>query len=162
MKPKVTSGLKNLRVLKTTKSSFVNFINDEFRSLPDQQDRIFSTVVQSSWEYLKTDNVDFDKAFKIIQQIILTTFAGEPVNGTHSSSVQHTLYLANREVLDTFPQIQWVEMEMPNKHYFDIDFSKFAKAVGETDPAIDVYLPASDPAGNIYAKLDRSSSKSKL
>lgn len=37
----VISGIKNLRVLKTTNSSFVNFINDEFRTLPDQPDRIF-------------------------------------------------------------------------------------------------------------------------
>lgn len=39
--PVVISGIKNLRVLKTTNSSFVNFINDEFRTLPDQPDRIF-------------------------------------------------------------------------------------------------------------------------
>lgn len=54
-------------------------------------------------------------------------------------------------------------MEMPNKHYFDIDFSKFSKAIGDAaDPAIDVYLPATDPAGNIYCKMDRKSMKSKL
>lgn len=39
--PTVMSGLKELRVLKTTKSSFVNFIDDEYRSLPDMEDRVF-------------------------------------------------------------------------------------------------------------------------
>ena len=43
--PKVTAGLKGLRLLKTTKSGFVNFVNDGYRSLPDQEDRIVSTVV---------------------------------------------------------------------------------------------------------------------
>lgn len=39
--PTVISGLNNLRVLKTTQSAFVNFVDDEYRSLPDMHDRIF-------------------------------------------------------------------------------------------------------------------------
>ena len=34
--PEVTSGLKNLRVLKTRQSSFADFVDDEYRTLPDQ------------------------------------------------------------------------------------------------------------------------------
>lgn len=30
-----------MRVLKTTQSSFENFISDEYRSLPDTADRVF-------------------------------------------------------------------------------------------------------------------------
>lgn len=41
MKPTIISGLKNLRVLKTTRSSFVDFVDDEYRSLPDMEDRLF-------------------------------------------------------------------------------------------------------------------------
>jgi urate oxidase len=37
----VVSGLNDLRILKTTQSSFINFVDDEYRSLPDQHDRIF-------------------------------------------------------------------------------------------------------------------------
>lgn len=103
--PIIKSGITGLRVLKTTKSSFVNFINDEFRSLADQKDRIFSTIVRSRWQYNVSEGVDFDKVSKIIKQIILTCFAGEPINGIESPSVQHTLYLANKEVLDNIPQV---------------------------------------------------------
>ena len=42
--PKITAGLTGLRLLKTTKSGFVNFVQDGYRSLPDQEDRIFSTI----------------------------------------------------------------------------------------------------------------------
>lgn len=103
--PTITSGLNGLRVLKTTKSSFVNFIDDEFRSLPDQTDRIFSTIVRATWRYKIIEGVDFDKVVKTIKQIILTCFAGEPINGIDSPSVQHTLYLANKESLDNIPQV---------------------------------------------------------
>ena len=36
-------------MLKTTKSGFVNFIQDGYRSLPDQVDRIFSTIGKRSF-----------------------------------------------------------------------------------------------------------------
>lgn len=39
--PMLTSGIKDLRVIKTAHSSFVNFIDDEYRTLADQPDRIF-------------------------------------------------------------------------------------------------------------------------
>lgn len=117
--PIIRTGLTGLRVLKTTKSSFVNFINDEFRSLPDQKDRIFSTIVRAEWQYNVTGGLDFDKVPKMIQQIILTCFAGEPINGVESPSVQHTLFLANKEALDTIPQVSF-ERFLP-------DFKKFFK-----------------------------------
>lgn len=39
--PTIISGIKGMRMLKTTQSSFVNFVDDEYRTLPDMQDRIF-------------------------------------------------------------------------------------------------------------------------
>lgn len=78
----IESGIKDLRVLKTTQSSFTNFVNDEYRSynsssqsnviilillcdegsLPDAEDRVFSTVVACTWQY-STNNVNFCKAW---------------------------------------------------------------------------------------------------
>ena len=37
--PEVTAGLRGLRLLKTTKSAFVDFVKDAYRSLPDMEDR---------------------------------------------------------------------------------------------------------------------------
>ncbi|XP_055595864.1 uricase [Uranotaenia lowii] len=160
--PTVISGLRELRVLKTTQSAFVNFVNDEYRSLPDQHDRIFSTIVQSSWQYSTVNNVDFDFAWNKVKQSILNTFAGDPEKGIFSPSVQNTLYLAEQLVLDSIPEISCIEMTMPNKHYFNFDFGKFPKVVGQLKEET-VFLPVDKPAGVIYAQLDRKSvTKSKL
>ena len=35
---------RDLTVIKTTQSAFVNFVADEYRTLPDAEDRIFSTI----------------------------------------------------------------------------------------------------------------------
>ncbi|XP_058453819.1 uricase [Malaya genurostris] len=162
--PTVISGLTDLRVLKTTQSAFVNFVDDEYRSLPDQHDRIFSTVVRSSWQYSTVQDVDFDFCWNKVKHCILDNFAGETVKGIFSPSVQNTLYLAEKQVLQSIPEISSIDMTMPNKHYFSFDFSKFPKVInGDELKEETVFLPVDKPAGIIYAQLDRKSTmKSKL
>lgn len=156
--PTVTSGIKQLHVLKTTQSSFVNFVNDEYRTLPDQADRIFSTIVDCNWEYRKVPDIDYDKSFDLVKHCILRNFAGDLDHGTPSPSVQNTLYMAEKEALENVPSINSIEMTMPNKHYINFDFSQL-KGVEEGDVNDTVFLPLVKPSGVIYGKLDRKSSK---
>lgn len=159
-KQTVISGIRGLRVLKTTQSSFVNFVNDEFRSLPDQYDRIFSTVVDCSWEYSHTNNVKFCQAWDTIKNIIIKKFAGDPNVGTSSPSVQHTLYLTEKEVLDAIPEVSVISMTMPNKHYFNFDTKPFQSVVpGDNN---EVFIPVDKPHGTIYAQLARKDLNSHL
>ncbi|XP_055639743.1 uricase [Toxorhynchites rutilus septentrionalis] len=162
--PTVISGLSDLRVLKTTQSAFVNFVNDEYRTLPDQHDRLFSTVIRSTWQYSTVDGVDFDYCWNKVKHCILNTFAGETEKGIFSPSVQNTLYLAEKLALESIPEISSIDMTMPNKHYFNFDFSKFPKLVNGAElKQENVFLPVDKPSGIIYAQLDRKSPvKSKL
>ena len=61
--PQIRSGVKDMKVMKTTKSSFVNFVRDEFRSLPDAPDRVFITVVDCQWDYGAGTCLDYDKTW---------------------------------------------------------------------------------------------------
>ena len=159
--PLVQTTLNGLRLLKTTKSSFVNFHTDDYRSLPDAQDRIFSTVVRTTWTYGGCPrNVDFDGTADKIKRILLDNFAGEYPNGTMSPSVQNTLYLSGKEALDKIPAIARIELEMPNAHYLTADFSKFPRLV--QGPNLEVFVPTDKPAGNIFVEMTRNGAKSKL
>lgn len=57
-------------------------------------------------------------------------------------------------------QICSIEMQMPNKHYFDLDLSKFSKVIQGQNK--EVYLPIDKPSGIIYARLNRKDFSSKL
>lgn len=103
--PKIRGGLKGLRVLKTTQSSFIDFIQDDYRTLPDANDRIFSTVVSASWDFSTAKDVDFDRVWTTVKNCILENFSGPPSTGISSPSVQNTLYLAERCVLDKIDQV---------------------------------------------------------
>ncbi|XP_063245215.1 uricase [Bacillus rossius redtenbacheri] len=152
--PRIEGGLKNLRVLKTTQSAFTDFVQDEYRTLPDANDRIFSTVVSATWEYSTATGVDFDHVWDVVKECVLDRFAGPPDEGIFSPSVQNTLYLTEKMILDQVPQIRRVEMQMPNKHYFTLDMSKFPAGLvrGENK---EVYEPVDKPSGIIHAALVR-------
>jgi len=91
-----------------------------------------------------------------VKDCVLDAFAGSPETGVFSPSVQNTLYLAQKKVLEMIPQMSRIEVQLPNKHYYPIDFSKFSRLqLSAKDP--EVFLPCDHPAGNIYAILGRKS-----
>lgn len=156
--PSITSGLKDLRILKSTQSSFVNFVDDEYRSLGDFQDRIFSTVVDCSWEYNSNNpHIDFCRIWKAIQLSIFKNFAGDLDVGVPSPSVQYTIYVTEKDVLKCIKEVKSISMTLPNKHYVGFDFSKFEKIVRNDEET--VFVPLDKPSGCIYAKLDRRMNK---
>ncbi|XP_068238021.1 uricase [Palaemon carinicauda] len=155
----LTTGLTGMRVLKTTQSAFTNFVDDEFRSLPDMKDRIFSTVITVNWQYNTVDGVDFGKIWSHIYKLVIDKFAGNPDTGIFSPSVQNTIYILQKAALDEIPEVSKIDVTMPNKHYYTVDLSKFPE-VGSKENN-EVFLPIDKPAGNITAILGRKV-KSKL
>jgi len=151
----VTSSLTGLRVLKTTQSSFENFVRDDYTTLPETGDRIFSTVVDASWVYSTHEGVDFNGAWNKVKEAILDNFAGNVHTGIASPSVQNTLYLAEQTVLDNVRQISKIMMVMPNKHYFNVDFTKFPAVLTAGDQSIEVFQAVDKPSGLIRAELSR-------
>ena len=163
--PVVSSGIRNLRVLKTTQSAFVKFVDDEYRTLPDAEDRLFSTIVTADWTYNNIRTVDFDEAFNIVRETVLEVFAGPADTGIFSPSVQNSQHLTQKQILEKVPQIESVSIEMPNVHYFGFDFSKFKRIPGLTGTnsgSGEVYNPVDKPSGHITSTLSRQSLKAKL
>ena len=95
-----------------------------------------------------------------VRDVILRVFAGNPDTGLLSVSVQETMYLAEKDCLKLIPQIKWVQMKMPNKHYFSIDLSKFPK-VGSAENK-EVFLPVDKPSGMIEGTLGRNNLRARL
>uniref|UniRef100_A0A3Q2CAL4 Uricase n=1 Tax=Cyprinodon variegatus TaxID=28743 RepID=A0A3Q2CAL4_CYPVA len=56
--PVVHSGVKDMKVLKTTQSGFEGFLRDRFTTLQETKDRVFCTTVYSRWRYNKVQDVE--------------------------------------------------------------------------------------------------------
>jgi len=68
--------------------------------------------------------------------------------------------LRGNKIFNILLQIRSIEMQMPNKHYFDVDFSKFSKVIQGQNK--EVYLPIDKPSGIIYARLNRKNLSAKI
>ncbi|KAJ3029061.1 hypothetical protein HK097_005855 [Rhizophlyctis rosea] len=155
----LTSGLKDLYVLKTTGSSFENFHKCENTTLPEMADRIFSTNIDATWSYgplIETvgsgkshyEGLNFDKFFAGVKQMTLDIFANHD-----SPSVQNTLYRIGDTVLKCFREVAEVSFVLPNKHAFLYDLERFGLP-NKGDEA-EVFYPVADPSGYISATITR-------
>lgn len=61
--------------------------------------------MSSCWEYSNIDNLDFDKTWNTVKEIILRNFAGDVVEGKASPSVQNTIYLSQQDILKEIDQV---------------------------------------------------------
>ncbi|XP_029004723.1 uricase [Betta splendens] len=148
--PVVHSGLKNMKVLKTTQSGFEGFLKDSFTTLQETSDRLFCTSVYSRWRYNRTQDVDFDAAWSCVKETIVEKFAGPYDRGEFSPSVQKTLYEAQVLALNRIPEMDEIEIVMPNEHYFTIDMTKMGLINKD-----EVLLPLDNPSGNITGTVRR-------
>jgi urate oxidase len=142
--PSVRSGLENLVIMKTAGSEFAGFIRDSLTTLPETADRLFATSVRARWNY-SSPNLPFPALRSRTRELLLSAFAAHT-----SKSVQHTLYAMGESVLAGVPEIDDIELTMPNKHYLLADLSRF----GQDNPN-EIFVPIDEPHGTIEARLRR-------
>lgn len=71
-------------------------------------DRIFSTIVMATWDFSTATGVDFDNVWYTVKDCIMKNFAGPPDTGIYSPSVQNTLYLTEKSILDKVKQVSMI------------------------------------------------------
>ncbi|BBN20055.1 urate oxidase [Marchantia polymorpha subsp. ruderalis] len=146
---KVTAGISDLSLLKTTKSGFEGFVRDKNTLLPETRERMMASSIRSVWSYSKTP-LDYNETHAKVKNILLSTFFGPSRGGVYSPSVQNTLYLMAKEVLLRVPEIESVYLNMPNIHFLPVNMPSIGIQFKD-----DVYLPTDEPHGSIEATLQR-------
>jgi urate oxidase len=140
----VWSGLDHLVIMKTAGSEFAGFVKDSLTTLPEAADRLFGTAARARWKYVSAD-ASFTDLRHAIREVLLGVFAAHT-----SKSVQHTLYAMGSAVLEQIPEVEDIELTMPNKHCLLVDLSRF----GQDNPN-EVFVPVDEPHGYIEARLRR-------
>jgi urate oxidase len=140
----LSAGISDLLILKTTDSGFENYIKDEYTTLKETDDRIFSTECDIIWQYATIPS-DPAHLYEAIKDNLLHTFA------THKSlSVQHTLYAMGEEVLKNYKEIKEITLKMPNKHHIPFNLRQFGM-----DNNNEIFIATDEPYGYITGTLTR-------
>ena len=140
----VTSGIRDLLILKTTGSAFKGYIKDKYTTLKETDDRILATNAEIHWLYA-TPTVDFEACYLKIRETLLETFAGH-----QSLSVQHTLYAMGEAALKACSEISEISLTMPNKHCLLVDLPAFGM-----ENKNEIFVPTSEPHGLISGTIRR-------
>ena len=144
----VVSGVRDMAIMKTTGSGFVDYVQDEFTTLAPTTDRIFATRLRAAWRFGNAVTVvetDFEAAARAIRSALVRVFAG-----TYSYSVQDSMYRMGEAALAAVPGISEITLAMPNVHYLPIDLSAFGRDAGGR-----LFLPTDEPNGQIEATMRR-------
>jgi len=140
----VTSGIKDLLILKTTDSAFENYIRDQYTTLKEASDRIFGTLCEISWDYVSSE-ADFTFLYNNIRSCLLKTFSEHK-----SLSVQHTLYAMGEDVLKTFDEVREITLKMPNKHHILANLELFGM-----ENKNEIFMATDEPYGYITGTIVR-------
>ena len=144
----VEAGIADLTVMKTAKSAFSGFPRDEFTTLPETDDRLLATRVTATWRYDSSAvalAVDFDALFNAISGTLLDVFAEH-----HSASVQASIWIIGRAILERHPEVAEVSMTLPNLHHWLADLSRFGLPNDR-----EIFIPTTEPFGLIQATVRR-------
>jgi urate oxidase len=141
---RVGAGVRDLVILKSSKSAFTGFLRDEYTTLPDVSDRLLATALTATWHYRAAD-IDFNLTWRAVRRTLLETFAEHD-----SRSVQHTLYAMAQAVLDNVDTVTAVHLVMPNKHHLPFDLSRLGLPNRN-----EIFVPTDEPYGLIEATVVR-------
>ncbi|KAF9526336.1 uricase [Crepidotus variabilis] len=171
---KVTAGVKDLLVLKSTGSAFEKFYRDEFTTLVEVNDRIFSTSIDLTYTFAPISIKPPSDERKL--DFILPVHKGE--NGyagsvwdlevparalaatldifatDESASVQATLFKMAQRVIAENALVDHVSYSLPNKHYVPVDM-RYIGTDNLTPEKAEVFTPLAAPSGLITATVSR-------
>jgi urate oxidase len=141
----IEAGIEDLVAMKTTRSGFSGFPRDRYTTLPETDDRLMATKITAIWRYGAPD-LDFDATFDAVKQTLLEVFADHD-----SPSVQTSIWIMAKAILERHEAVEEVRMVLPNLHHWLADLSPF----GMTNDA-EVYVSTTEPHGLIEATIRRS------
>ena len=140
----VEAGVEDLVVMKTRRSSFSGFPRDRYTTLPDTDDRLMATKLTAIWRYGSPD-LDADATFEAVRTTLLEVFAEHD-----SPSVQGSIWIMGRAILERHDEVDMVRMVLPNLHHWLVDLSPFG-----LDNDREIYTPTTEPHGLIEATVRR-------
>ena len=140
----IGAGVRDLVILKSSRSGFAGFLRDAYTTLPDVADRILATALTATWHY-RTSDLDFNLTWRAVRNTLLEAF------GEHDSrSVQHTLHAMGRAVVDNVDAVTAIRLVMPNKHHLPVDLTPLG-----LQNRNEIFVPTDEPYGLIEATVMR-------
>ena len=141
------SGIAGYTFMKSTQSGWVDYVMDEYTTLPPTRDRISATAMDASWTWLAAP-ASYPEANARILATMLEVFGT-----TYSHGVQDSLYRMCEAALAAVPELGTISMACPNKHYLPMNLDGFGLSADNM-----VFIATDEPHGQIECTVGRAAS----
>ena len=145
---RIEAGIDDLTVMKTAGSAFTGFPRDAYTTLPETDDRIMATRVSATWRY-GADRPRLGCRLRRSPGTLLDVMAEH-----HSPSVQASIWIVGRAILERHVAVEEVHMVLPNLHHWTVDLSPFGLPNRN-----EIFTPTTEPHGLIEATVRRSADR---
>ena len=140
----VTSGISSYSFMKSTASGWIDYVMDDYTTLPPTTDRIAATAMDASWVW-RLAPADYPEANAKILATMLEVFGT-----TYSYGVQDSLYRMGEAALAAIPELASIRMACPNKHYIPMNLDQFGLSADNM-----VFVATDEPHGQIECEVGR-------
>jgi urate oxidase len=140
----IVSGIIGYTFMKSTGSGWVDFVHDEYTTLPETRDRLSATAMDATWTWRSAPS-DYPATNARILETMVEVFVT-----TYSHSVQDSLFRMGEAALAAVPELETIRMACPNKHYLPFNLDRFGLSSDNM-----VFTPTDEPHGQIECVVGR-------
>lgn len=115
-----TSGVTGLELVKVKGSSFTDYVQDEYTTLPEREDRTLYISLDIFWTYEDAEDALGEEPQRYVPAEQVRDIAQVVFHEVNSNSIQDLIYQIGLRVLERFPQLESVSFEANNRTWLEV------------------------------------------
>ena len=115
-----TSGVAGLELVKVKGSSFTGYIQDEYTTLPEREDRVLYISLDVFWNYEDAEDALGTEPERYVPAEQVRDIAHVMFHEVNANSIQDLIYRIGLRVLERYPQLESVSFEANNRTWIEV------------------------------------------
>jgi len=129
------SGVTDIELVKVKDNSFTGFVQDEYTTLPERENRTLYVAMDIFWSYTDAEDALGEEPERYVPAEQVSDIAQAVFDELDVNSIQELIYQIGLRVLERFPQLETVSFEANNRTWIGVrdDLDGDAKVLREPD-----------------------------
>ncbi len=115
-----TSGVTGLELVKVKGNSFTDYVQDDYTTLPEREDRTLYVSLDIFWTYTESEDALGEEPQRYVPAEQVRDIAQVVFHEVDSNSIQDLIYQVGLRVLERFPQLESVSFEANNRTWVQV------------------------------------------
>ncbi|ELY56317.1 urate oxidase [Natronococcus amylolyticus DSM 10524] len=115
-----TSGVTGIKLIKVKDNSFTGYVQDEYTTLPEREDRALYISLDIFWTYDEPENALGEEPQQYVPAEQVRDIAQVVFHEVDANSIQDLIYQIGLRVLERYPELETVSFEANNRTWIEV------------------------------------------